>query len=88
MSIGKHKISGIGNYTEDHIAGIVADGGVRMCGKIIKEHVASFAGEDSGLCLIVRDFIEGNTNGGINGSGIVEGSAGDRLDSLLASCTF
>ena len=54
-SIGKYKISSIGYYTEDHVAGIITDGGVRMCGKIIEKHITSFAGEDSGLCLIIGD---------------------------------
>ena len=63
--IRENKIGGIGTDSENHVAGVIADGGIRMCGEVVEEHVTGLLGMFSRRGLTVRDFIEGNDNGRI-----------------------
>jgi len=43
-SVGKNKVGGVGADCENHVAGVIADGGIRMRGEVVKKHVASLLG--------------------------------------------
>ena len=61
----ENKIGGIGTDSEDHVAGVIADGGIRMCGEIVDEHVTGLLSMFGRRGLTVRDFVERNDNGRI-----------------------
>jgi hypothetical protein len=79
-SVWKHKIGGIGADGENHVAGVITDRGIRMCGEVVQEHVASLLGV---LCrggLAVGDFIEGDDDSGVTATGVVEEQSRDLLN--------
>ena len=61
---------------------MIANGGIGVCCKIVKEHVAGCFGFLSGCSLLVGKFIQGKNNGGVATAGIVEEKTGELLDAL------
>jgi len=70
--IGENKVSGIRADGKDHVASVVPDGGIRMGGKLVKEHVAGSLGFFGRRCLVVGDFVEGGDDRGITAAGVVQ----------------
>lgn len=76
---GLHKIGGVAVNVEAHIAGVVADGGLRIGVCIIHEHFGLAKGSVGGSSLLGGNFIEGNKHSGVNGTGVIQEGAGDGL---------
>ena len=45
-SVGEHEIGGVSNDTEDHVAGVETNGGIRMGCKIIEQMIAGIASDE------------------------------------------
>ena len=78
-SIRKDKVCGIRADSEDHIAGMVANRGIRMRGQVIKKHVTGFVGVFSGSGLTVGNFVQRDDDGGIATAGVIEEETRDLL---------
>jgi hypothetical protein len=63
--IRESKIGSIGADGKDHVACVITDGSIGMCGEIVKEHVTGLLGMFSWRGLTVGDFVERNNNSGI-----------------------
>ena len=61
---------------------MIANGGIRMGGKVIEQHVAGATGKDGRFGLTVGNFVKGDQNGWIDGAGIIKESAADGLNAL------
>jgi hypothetical protein len=85
-SIREHKIGGVGDYVEDHVAGVEKKGCIWMGGEIIEEMITGGTGNKGRLGLVVGDFVESWEKSIVESTTIVEKSAGNGLDSL--STTF
>ena len=83
-SIRKDKVGGIGGYSKDHVAGIIANGSIGMRGEIVKKHVAGLFGVLGWRCLSIGDFVRRNNDGRVTAAGIGEKEAGDLLDTFDA----
>ena len=83
-SIRKNKVGGIGADSKNHVAGMVADGSIRMRGEIVEQHIAGLFGVFGGRSLVAGDFVQRNNHSGVTAAGIVEKEAGNLLDTFDA----
>ena len=74
-SIGEDKIGSIGANSKHHVAGVIADCGIGMRGKVVKEHVAGSLGFFCRSGLVVGDFVEGGDDYGITPTRVVQEKA-------------
>ena len=83
-SIRKNEVGGIGGYGKDHVAGIIVNGSIGMCGELIKKHVTGFFGVLGWRGLIIGDFVQRDNDGRVAPGGIVKKEAGHLLDTFDA----
>lgn len=69
--VRKNQVGGIGNDAENHVTGVITDGGIRMRGEVVEEHVAGFGSFLRRFGLTVGDLVEGNDDGLIDGATVI-----------------
>ena len=65
---------------ENHVTGMIAAAGVRMCCDIIKELMACFRNSLSSIGLLCRDCAEGSGESGVDCLSVVEEHSNNVLD--------
>ena len=68
--------------SENHVAGVITDGGNRMRGEVVEEHVASLFGMLRWGGFAVGNLVQGDNNSGVTAARIVEEEAGNLLDAF------
>ena len=77
-----NEVGGISDCLQDHVAGLVADGGVGVHVEVVHEHVGLVVnGVCRWSCLFGSDFVEGDVDAGIDGSSIVQEATIDESNS-------
>ena len=84
-SIGQDEVRRVGADSQDHVAGMIANGGKGMSAEVVEQHVAGSTSFFGGCSLLIRDLVESNDDGGVASARIVEEETGNLLDAVNAS---
>lgn len=74
------QVGGITVGTEDHLAGMITDGGVGLCVRVVKYLLGCQLGGFGGLGLGNSKGSQGNKHGGINRASIIQEDTDDFLE--------
>jgi hypothetical protein len=82
---GSREIGGVTLNVEDHVADVVANDGLRVCGAKVEEMHDGFEGGLHSTGLLGGNVFDCSEHGGINSGGIIQEGAEDFLDVLGVS---
>jgi len=71
---------------QDHVAGMIADGNIRVGGTIVEELSEGLQGGLCSLGLLCGECAKGSQQCGVDSLDIVQEDANDFLDALVVSC--
>ena len=72
-------------HPQDHVAGMIANDGIRMCGTIVKQVCKCLHGGLGAVGLLGGQGAKGNKHGRVHSMGVVEQDTNDFLDMFAAS---